>query len=186
MSTEQKKDLNQYYLDTYTKEASVYDQRRWTSKGGSKAKSLRNAYFFDILRKYNLIQPEKKIIDVASGTGRVALELVTFGYKKVVACDLTNAMLDVSRSKLPAQYKDILEYHVADMKKVAVFGRIIRRRYTGCISLPDPARRISGVYQGHPSRSTKGRHPGLRSDESIALLQSVQSGHEILAPPCPR
>ena len=107
MSTEQKKDLNQYYLDTYTKEASVYDQRRWTSKGGSKAKSLRNAYFFDILRKYNLIQPEKKIIDVASGTGRVALELVTFGYKKVVACDLTNAMLDVSRSKLPAQYKDI-------------------------------------------------------------------------------
>lgn len=60
MNTEQKKDLNQYYLDTYTKEASVYDQRRWTSKGGSKAKSLRNAYFFDILRKYNLIQPEKK------------------------------------------------------------------------------------------------------------------------------
>lgn len=118
MSTEQKKDLNQYYLDTYTKEASVYDQRRWTSKGGSKAKSLRNAYFFDILRKYNLIQPEKKIIDLASGTGRVALELVTFGYKKVVACDLTNAMLDVSRSKLPAQYKDILEYHVADMKKL--------------------------------------------------------------------
>jgi ubiquinone/menaquinone biosynthesis C-methylase UbiE len=118
MSNEQKKDLNQYYLDTYTKEASVYDQRRWASKRGGKAKSLRNEYFFDVLRKYNLIRPDKKIIDVASGTGRVALELVTFGYEKVVACDLTDAMLNVSRSKLPPQYKDKLEYHVADMKKL--------------------------------------------------------------------
>lgn len=118
MNSETKNDLNKKYLESYTEEAKKYDQHRWQNPNGLFAKNQRNRFFFEILKKYNLISPEKKIIDVASGTGRVALELVTFGYQKVVAVDLTNAMLDVSRSKLPEQYKNNLEYHVADMKKL--------------------------------------------------------------------
>lgn len=118
MTVVNKKDLNEHYQDVYTKEAKIYDQRSFVSKRGHRAMSLRNKYFFVILEKYDLIQPDKKIIDVASGTGRVALELVKFGYKKVVACDLTEAMLDVSRSKLPEEYKDVLEYRLADMKQL--------------------------------------------------------------------
>ncbi|MBL0339921.1 MAG: class I SAM-dependent methyltransferase [Bacteroidetes bacterium] len=118
MSTEANSDLNKKYLESYTEEAKRYDQHRWQNPKGLFAKNQRNKFFFEILSKYGLIAPDKKIIDVASGTGRVALELVTFGYKKVVAVDLTNAMLDVSRSKLPEQYKNNLDYHVADMKKL--------------------------------------------------------------------
>lgn len=118
MTSESKQDLNKHYLETYTEEAKRYDQHRFQSSSGQMTKKLRNGYFFEILRKYGLVEPDKKIIDVASGTGRVALELVTMGYKKVVATDLTNAMLDISRSKLPDQYKSNIEYHVADMKKL--------------------------------------------------------------------
>ncbi|MBL0340032.1 MAG: methyltransferase domain-containing protein [Bacteroidetes bacterium] len=118
MSSDTKQDLNKRYLEKYTDEAKRYDQHRFHSTAGQITKKLRNGFFFEILRKYNLVAPDKKIIDVASGTGRVALELVTMGYKKVVATDLTNAMLDISRSKLPEQYKNNLDYHIADMKKL--------------------------------------------------------------------
>jgi ubiquinone/menaquinone biosynthesis C-methylase UbiE len=118
MSSGQDQNLNERYHSSYTEEAKIYDQHRFGSERGQFTKNLRNKYFVEILNKYGLITPEKKIIDVASGTGRVALELVTLGYNKVVAVDLTNAMLDISRSKLPEQYKNNLEYHISDMKKL--------------------------------------------------------------------
>jgi ubiquinone/menaquinone biosynthesis C-methylase UbiE len=116
MSTAREDNLNQKYLEIYTEEARVYDSKRWTDNVGSSAKNLRNRLFFEILKKNNLLNPDTRIIDIASGTGRIALELVTLGIKKVVATDLTAAMLEVSKSKLPEKYRDNLEYHVADMK----------------------------------------------------------------------
>ena len=118
MISTQKEDLNERYLENYTREAKIYDQKRWTNAVGSAAKQLRNKQFFDLLKKHNLLNRDSKIIDVASGTGRIALELVALGIKEVVAVDLTPAMLEESKKKLPETYRNNLKYVVADMKKL--------------------------------------------------------------------
>jgi len=72
----------------YSREASVYDSKRWTRSSGRYYSDLENRTMADILAPLE----DKLILDVAGGTGRVTRHLAAEG-GRVVLADFTHEML---------------------------------------------------------------------------------------------
>lgn len=81
----------------YTDEAPVYDQRRYASFAGNFYVELTN----DLISELIGLKPNDRILDVATGTGRVAIGQALRG-AEVDAVDLTPAMLNRAREKAEA------------------------------------------------------------------------------------
>lgn len=86
--------LDTHHQEVYTEEAVHYDKRRFSSRRGQ----LSNYYEARAIAR--LLSPlnGRKVLDVPTGTGRIALELVQAG-AEVTAADLTPAMMHHARSK---------------------------------------------------------------------------------------
>jgi ubiquinone/menaquinone biosynthesis C-methylase UbiE len=81
----------------YTDEAPVYDQKRYDSLAGNFYVELTN----DLISELIDLKPNDRILDVATGTGRVAVGQALRG-ADVDAVDLTPAMLNRAREKADA------------------------------------------------------------------------------------
>lgn len=84
----------QNVLLDYTDEAAVYDQKRYASFAGNFYVALTN----DLIAELIDLKPNDRILDVATGTGRVAIGQALRG-AEVDAVDLTPAMLTRAREK---------------------------------------------------------------------------------------
>jgi ubiquinone/menaquinone biosynthesis C-methylase UbiE len=86
--------LDTYHQKLYTEEAPKYELNRFHSKRG------RIYNYYELRAMVRLLEPlaGKRLLDVASGTGRAALAFAAYG-AKVTSLDLTWNMLSVGNSK---------------------------------------------------------------------------------------
>lgn len=106
------------YEASYNKEARVYDEKRFGSLKGGHDKQFKNDVIVEILKRRNRLNEHVKIIDIASGTGRILHELAKYPFNEICAVDISKEMLNISQKKLEKQYRDKIHYSVADMKKL--------------------------------------------------------------------
>ena len=92
----------------YTNEAPVYDQKRYASFAGNFYVELTNNLISELID----LKPNDRILDVATGTGRVAVGQALRG-AEVDAVDRTAAMLSRAREKAVSAGADI-RFHLAD------------------------------------------------------------------------
>ncbi len=87
--------LDRQFRELYAQEASQYDAHRFSFKRGQLFQ------WMEVQTILNLLSPleSKSVLDVASGTGRIALELQRAG-ARVVGADLTYQMLEAARAKV--------------------------------------------------------------------------------------
>jgi ubiquinone/menaquinone biosynthesis C-methylase UbiE len=81
-------------IDFYDSEAEVYDQRRWSTTAGSYMDKMQKAKTLSLIGDCS----GKKALDIATGTGRFALELARNG-AFVTTLDSSRKMLDIVRRK---------------------------------------------------------------------------------------
>lgn len=88
------KKLDIQHKDLYSDEAQRYDERRFESRRGQLC------HQYEAQSIVRLLSPlsEKRVLDLPTGTGRIAEELIRAG-AKVTAADLTPAMLTVARRR---------------------------------------------------------------------------------------
>lgn len=79
----------------YTKEAEVYDQTRFSDYLGRFYVDLSNNVIYDTLQ----VKDGEKVLDLATGTGRVAVGLAEKGVS-LIAADLTFKMLERAKEKV--------------------------------------------------------------------------------------
>jgi len=105
-----------HYQQVYTDGAADYDRSRFGSLRGQFAKRLKNERMLDILRRYGLLRPDARLLDLATGTGRIAHELLFEPVSRVFGADLTRAMLLRNQAGAPAGRLALTQ---ADMKRLA-------------------------------------------------------------------
>lgn len=82
----------EYYTDESV--AQEYDQKRFGSQGGQYIRETEREAFMALLGDLD----GKKVLDVATGTGRLAVDMAEAG-ADVTATDISNEMLDQARAK---------------------------------------------------------------------------------------
>lgn len=82
-------DARRQSVDFYQSEASDYDARRWSSSAGRYLDETQQSIVSDLIGDIR----GKKVLDVATGTGRFAIHLASRG-AHVHAVDTSTAMLD--------------------------------------------------------------------------------------------
>lgn len=102
------KNLDLHHKDLYTGEADRYDRRRFASWRGQLC------HRYEARSIIRMLSPlaGKKVLDLPTGTGRIAVELLRGG-AEVTAADLTPAMLEVARRRL-SNLKDGPAYSVVN------------------------------------------------------------------------
>ena len=78
----------------YEKEAEVYDKRRWRSKAGQYIDNVQKTIVLDLIGDC----VGKNVLDIATGTGRFAIELAKKG-ANVTVLDSSKAMLRIVKAK---------------------------------------------------------------------------------------
>lgn len=81
-------------VDFYEVEAETYDQRRWSTPAGSYIDKTQKERTLSLIGDCR----GKKVLDIATGTGRFALEIARNG-ASVTALDSSRRMLDIVRGK---------------------------------------------------------------------------------------
>ena len=64
----------------------------------------------------------RRVLDAGCGTGALALEAARRG-ASVVAIDLSATLLDLARSRMPAECAERIAWHAGDMRDATRFGR---------------------------------------------------------------
>ena len=103
---------NQIQLDEFKQQvAQIYDRRRETYDKGDFHPRLANT-----LIKYARIKPGEKILDIATGTGLVAIEAATIVGKtgKVIGVDISTGLLEVAKKKIALANLTNIELILAD------------------------------------------------------------------------
>jgi ubiquinone/menaquinone biosynthesis C-methylase UbiE len=81
-------------IDFYNTDALEYDKKRWSTKGGIYINNLQKSIVVDCLRNWS----GKKVLDIATGTGRFALEIAKNG-AFVTVIDSSKNMLEIVERK---------------------------------------------------------------------------------------
>jgi ubiquinone/menaquinone biosynthesis C-methylase UbiE len=105
------------YRRIYTDGAADYDRSRFGPRRGHYAKRLKNERVLDILRRHGLLRPDARLLDLATGTGRIAHDLLAEPVGRVFGADLTRAMLLKNRAGAPDGSR--LSLAQADMRRLA-------------------------------------------------------------------
>ncbi|MDC4206857.1 MAG: class I SAM-dependent methyltransferase [Candidatus Manganitrophus sp.] len=112
----------------YTREADVYDSKRFASDLGRFYVDLTNAILYDLLQ----VRKEEKILDLATGTGRVAVGLAERGVS-ISGVDLTWKMLQRAKEKVEERKLKNVSFHVANALhlpyKDNTFDKIVSIRF---------------------------------------------------------
>ncbi len=88
-------DLDSRHRFLYSREASLYDEHRFSFKRGRLYHALEVQTILDVLGPLN----QRRVLDLATGTGRIAIELQKAG-AKVVGADLTYEMMQAANRKV--------------------------------------------------------------------------------------
>ncbi len=93
----------------YTKEAEVYDSKRFSHQAGQFYAELSNQIIFDQLEA----KEGDRILDLATGTGRVSVGLAEKGVS-IFGADLTWKMIERAREKVAEKELTNVSFHLAD------------------------------------------------------------------------
>jgi ubiquinone/menaquinone biosynthesis C-methylase UbiE len=118
------KKLDRKYFESYSKEALIYNEKRFSSPKGRFSKELKNHHILDILNKNGSNGKDCSIIDIASGTGRVVHELAKKNFKHIIASDMTGEMLKINQKNLNPGYSKKITFVQADMKAMPFIDKI--------------------------------------------------------------
>ncbi len=110
------RDYDEKYKRVYGTQAKAYDGSRFGTIRGLHSKQIKNDVISDILNARGLNRKDIKVIDLATGTGRIAHELVKMKFSRVYSADITSEMLEVSKENLDSKYHGKLSWTLADMK----------------------------------------------------------------------
>ncbi len=89
------RDFEQHYQQWYTKHAGQYDPSRFSHDDAKRFNSLEQVRIFELLG----LKPGQTVLDVPTGTGRIAAYMAQQGLK-TTALDLTYNMLLETRAKV--------------------------------------------------------------------------------------
>lgn len=107
-----------HYKNLYNEDAEHYDHSRFGKRSLRYAKQVKNALILDVLAKKNLLSERTKIIDVATGTGRIAHELAKQQFSEVFATDIALEMLRRNKDHLMPRYQKKMSWTNANMKSL--------------------------------------------------------------------
>ncbi|MDC4223964.1 MAG: class I SAM-dependent methyltransferase [Candidatus Manganitrophus sp.] len=93
----------------YTKEAEVYDLKRFSHRAGQFYAELSNQIIFDLLEA----KPGDRILDLATGTGRVSVGMAQKGVS-IFGADLTWKMIERAKEKATEKRLTNVSFHLAD------------------------------------------------------------------------
>lgn len=112
----------------YTKEAEVYDLKRFGDYLGRFYVDLSNAILYDLLQ----IKKGEKVLDLATGTGRVAVGLAEKGVR-ISGVDLTWNMLERAKEKADERNLKTVSFHVANALQLPykdnTFDKVVSIRF---------------------------------------------------------
>jgi SAM-dependent methyltransferase len=108
----------EFYRDVYNLQASRYNTTRYGYDGGAFARDAKNHVILDILRRYQLSDQSKELLDVASGTGRIAHAILENLACNMTAFDVSAAMLSINRRELNSAYSTRIRFQVGDMTEI--------------------------------------------------------------------
>lgn len=93
----------------YTREAEVYDSKRFSHRAGQFYSELSNWIIFDLLEA----KEGDRILDLATGTGRISVGLAEKGVS-IFGCDLTWKMIERAKEKAAEKRLTNVSFHLAD------------------------------------------------------------------------
>lgn len=112
----------------YTREAAVYDLKRFSHEAGRFYAELTNQILFDLLEA----KEGDRILDLATGTGRVSVGLAEKGVK-ISGVDLTWKMIEQARGKAAEKQLDNVSFHLANALQLPykdnTFDKIVSIRF---------------------------------------------------------
>jgi len=112
------RDYDEKYKRVYGTQAEAYDGLRFGTIRGLHSRQIKNDTISDILEAKGLNREDTKVIDLATGTGRIAHELVKKKFSHVYSSDITPEMLQVNKERLDPKYHGKLSWILADMKEL--------------------------------------------------------------------
>ena len=112
------RNYNEKYKRIYGAGAKAYDESRFGTARRLHSKKFKNDAILNILETKGLICEDTKVIDLATGTGRIAHELVKKKFSHVYSADITPEMLEISKGNLDPKYHGKLSWTLADMKEL--------------------------------------------------------------------
>jgi ubiquinone/menaquinone biosynthesis C-methylase UbiE len=93
----------------YTREAEIYDLKRFSHQAGRFYAELSNQVLFDLLET----KEGERILDLATGTGRVSVGLAEKGIS-IFGADLTWKMIERAKKKAAEKGLTNVSFHLAD------------------------------------------------------------------------
>ncbi len=102
----------------YDKQACDYDSDRFGSTKGGAAKRIKNDLVIQILGRHGMLHSKARILDVPSGTGRVAHALLETQVGHICAVDISPKMLARNAEGVSAQQLPRLAFVEANMKEL--------------------------------------------------------------------
>jgi len=93
------------YKLAYSRNSEGYDKVRFDDIRGSYSKRIKNDTITEIIKTKGLISKAIRVIDIASGTGRIAHKLLEEKLEKVFVSDISYSMLRVGIQKLAKEQK---------------------------------------------------------------------------------
>ena len=112
----------------YTREAEVYDLKRFSHEAGRFYAELTNQILFDLLEA----KEGDRILDLATGTGRVSVGLAEKGVS-IFGVDLTWKMIEQARGKAARRGFQNVSFHLANALQLPykdnTFDKIVSIRF---------------------------------------------------------
>ncbi|TAJ97911.1 MAG: class I SAM-dependent methyltransferase [Candidatus Manganitrophaceae bacterium] len=112
----------------YTKEAAVYDLKRFSHEAGRFYAELTNQILFDLLQA----KKGERILDLATGTGRVSVGLAEKGVS-IFGVDLTWKMVEQAKGKAAGKGLQNISFHLANALQLPykdnTFDKIVSIRF---------------------------------------------------------
>lgn len=113
--------VNQNAIQFYEEEALVYDDRRWNTLSGRYNDKVQKEIVLELVGNCK----DKLALDIATGTGRFALELALNG-AKIIAVDSSKGMLQVTNNQFKkAKLRKMLEIKKGVATKLPVATKSI-------------------------------------------------------------
>jgi len=102
------------FQQSYDADAGQYDRTRFGNRRGFFAKRIKNEWILDVLLRHRA----QVVLDVATGTGRIAHDLVRGPFRQIHASDLSRLMLEHNRDGVGADHRKTLRLCQANMRQL--------------------------------------------------------------------